>query len=440
MKFNITREISDSKLIHADEGKKRKKHKYIARVPIKNSKNSKKNKYRYFYDMEEYQAYLKSKKDKAINDTKNKFEDTKSSVTNFFKNVEKTAGSINDSLMEKSKKFVKSVSNKKVVTVESSHSSNNKLKDAVTFLLGGLVGYTVKELLKNFTKNKNVDTEDGSEDEPVDHKYIAKVALSNGKYRYFYEQEEYDAYLERLDYQQNEPDFMKNVKDLSGDDIFTANEDMSKVNELYDPYDDATSTNCAYCSAAYELRRRGYDVEAKLRDDDYVNNCRGDRFYDWFENAELIAINSDGSTITHTEEYVRKVWDGKANFIDDIKHRDECKYYTTEQYFRADALEKGIKAHNPPGSRGMIDVDWRGGSAHSIIYEVNNDGKVIIRDSQTYDEYSLDELAGRVSRVRICRTDNLKLKNSSILNAVKTNEDKERTYYLDDGRVHVYDE
>ena len=64
------------------------------------------------------------------------------------------------------------------------------------------------------------------------------------------------------------------------------------------------------------------------------------------------------------------------------------------------------------------------------MYEVDKKGKVTIRDSQTYDEYSLDELAPYVKKVRITRTDNLQLKEG-ILDAVVTNKDDKRRYYVD---------
>ena len=83
----------------------------------------------------------------------------------------------------------------------------------------------------------------------------------------------------------------------------------------------------------------------------------------------------------------------------------------------------------------MIDVDWKSGGAHSIVYEVDKNGKVTIRDSQTYDEYTLDELSSEVSRIRICRTDNLELKED-ILHAVQPNENKKRKYYADKGFIN----
>jgi hypothetical protein len=229
---------------------------------------------------------------------------------------------------------------------------------------------------------------------------------------------------------------MKDVPDIPNDVVYTQMEDQSKINETYDPRNLETSTNCANCSAAYELRRRGYDVEAKLVEDDY--NGRGDRVYDYFEGAEYIAVNGDGSSFVHNEEFVRSLWDDTLTDEDCLNNKQDAQFYMQEQSYTPESIEKAILDNNPPGSRGFIDVEWKAGSAHSIVYEVDSQGKVIIRDSQTYDEYPVEELAREVNKVRIARTDNLELKED-ILNAVEPNEEKERKYYMDEGWVEDYE-
>lgn len=265
------------------------------------------------------------------------------------------------------------------------------------------------------------------------------VTLPNGKSKYFKNESEYEDYQERLEYQKNEPDFMKDVPDISHNDVFTKFEDQEKINEEYDPWDMSgnTNQNCCNCSVAYELRRRGYDVEAKTNGGEEDYNGRGDRFYDYFEDAEVLYVYGDGKTRTVDEEFTRKVWDNKITDRDCEANPNDYLYYIEEQRYSAKSIEKAITSNNPPGSRGMIDVDWKNGGAHSIVYEVDKNGKVTIRDSQTYDEYSLDELSSDVSRIRICRTDNLELKED-ILHAVQPNEDKKRKYYLDKGYAHYY--
>lgn len=390
-------QTDDEFISHAD----RKKHKYVAKVELKNGK------FRYFYDKKEYQEYLNGKK-KSLADT-----------------VSKTISNVLDKTFDgKSKSKAQAKGKKKADKILAKYKDlpSNDFFLLLDRRLITMAMSFVSKLFKNIFK------------EEKKHKYIAKVELPNGKYRYFYKQEEYDAYRKRLKYQQNEPGFMKKVKDIPDDKVYTAKEDVNKVNETYSPFDAETSTNCANCSAAYELRRRGYDVEAKANGgkDDYNGN--GDRVFDYFENASMFGIYGDGTTIEHSEEFVRGVWNGGVDKNFFRKYEDEIDFMNEPQRYTSKSIEKGILANSPPGSRGMIDVEWKSGGAHSIVYEVDKKGKVTIRDSQTYDEYSLYEIAHTVQKVRISRTDNLQLKED-ILSAVVPNENNERSYYIDNGIV-----
>ena len=447
MEYKIKRENPPDELYHAKEGEEREDHKYIARVLLKkvNVGGKKKNRYRYFYDKKSYQAYLNSKKSKELK--------PKTSEGNLLEKiksgVEKGQNLVNS--------FLKKNTNKKVEELGSSYESNQDLKDAITLLIGGVIGYTVKELL---SKKKDSKVEPTVEPEPEPIKPVVKpsqikkmtdnlideneanksikagitVKLPNGEYKRFDSYDEYEAYQERLEYQKNEPEFMKQIPDISENDVFTAMEDMSKINELYDPSDDMYSRNCANCSAAYELRRRGYDVEAAPRDEETYNG-QPERIYDYFEDAKYIGVKSDGSTITYSEEFIRDPY--YMSEFDTMKYGKESEVYTSEYSYTPDSIEKAIKDNNPPGSRGMIDVYWNNGGGHSIVYEVDTKGEITIRDSQTYDEYSLDELANRVNSIQMVRTDNLSLKEG-ILDAVTSNTDKKRRYYVDNGYAYYY--
>lgn len=240
------------------------------------------------------------------------------------------------------------------------------------------------------------------------YKYIAKKVI-NGKTVYFYSQEELDAWDKKQEYIKNEPDFMKDVK--HSDIPYTADEDAILVNPRYDdPWDDDYQVNCAECTAIYELRRRGYDVESNgMSGDDWEGKTKynTDKRYDLFyKNAEI-----DRLPVTKNEsEAVRE-------------------------------LEKEF-SKMPPGSRGDISFKWDGYNAgHSIAWEVDSKGEVHFIDTQPSGrgnkvEYDFNTLAkamdttttykkkdfgasdgkgffkGRekVSSVRIVRTDNLQLK------------------------------
>lgn len=390
---------ASSIICHAD----RKKHKYIAKVKIENGRH------RYFYTKEAYQQYLKENKNTS------------------------------ESIGDKVSKWLKKLNTKRTKFQEKAKKKAKKILDKCGSLSSKdfLIDKRLIKKAKNFADDLLDETLSGIKGkEKKKSKYVAKVELPNGKYRYFYKQSEYDAYLRRLEYQKNEPKFMKKIPDISNDKVYTAKEDMKQVNETYDPFDPKTSTNCANCSAAYELRRRGYDVEAKANGGTKDYNGNGDRVFDYFENATMFGIYGDGTTIEHSEEFVRGVWNGGVDKKFLTKYDDLIKYMNKPQTYTKESIEKGITSNSPPGSRGMIDVEWKQGGGHSIVYEVNKNGSVTIRDSQTYDVYSLDEIANNVQKVRISRTDNLQLKED-ILAAVVPNESNEREYYVDKGHTHT---
>lgn len=397
--------VKRSQLSHADG----RKHKYIARIRQPNGR------YRYFYDKEEYLSYL------------NKGKNDDDSVFDKFKNAAKdVAKKLSPSKRGESpaKKFLSKFS--------------DKSSDALKFLMPRKVIKNAMDWIsRTISSGENEGNGKISSKEKPNHKYIARVKTANGKYRYFYDQDEYDAYLQRQKYQKNEPGFMKNVPDIDPDKIFTKDENMDKINEKFDPSDPSASTNCGNCSAAYELRMRGYDVEAKAADGEY--NGRIDRVYDYFENPEKLYVNSDGSTTKASEDFERKAADNDLSVWDTkVRHRDSYEFYAEKKNYSASSIEKAIKSNNPPGSRGFIDVNWKEGGGHSIVYEVDKSGKVTIRDSQTYDTYDVSELSSRVSNVTITRTDNLKLK-SGVKNTVNVNEDNKREYYADEGSLHKAD-
>lgn len=340
----------------------RKKHKYIARV------RTSKNKYRYFYSKEEYEAYLNNKNpDKKDNDG------VLDKVSNFLKNFT----SIKKSFLNKPRK-----------QISKTLKRGKKFVDEVIF------GKTKSE--KNDDNNKP----------KKDHKYIAKVKLPSGKYRYFYDADEYSRYLKRQEYQKNEPGFMKKVNKIPDNKSYTASEDMSEINEEYSPYDYERSHNCANCTAAYELRCRGYDVQAADRgkDDTYIG-AQKDYMNDMYENADTIYLNKDGER-DRVKGALSKIG-LQYNFEKDIS-------------YDADTVEKAVLNHSGKNTRGEIAVEWKNGGGHSMAYEVDKSGKVKIRDCQTNDVYDVEDIVGSVSRISITRTDNLKLKKG-VLKAVEGN-------------------
>lgn len=345
----------NGELYHASK----KKHKYIAKVRTSNGK------YRYFYTQEEYAAYKNGKTDKEKSKTKSVskfFKGLFSNVKNLFKKPRKQISKT----LDKGKKFVDEV----IFGIKTNSEKTDKKK---------------------------------SEKE---HKYIAKVELPNGKHRYFYDLDEYNRYLKRQGYQKNEPSFMKKLPKIPDDKSYTADEDMAEINEEYSPHDYDRSHNCANCTAAYELRSRGYDVQAADRgkDDTYIGSQK-DYMNKMYEDADTIWLDKDGE-----RDRVKGALDKvglKFKFEKDIS-------------YDSDTVKKSMLKHSGKNTRGEIAVEWKSGGGHSMAYDIDENGKVRVRDCQTNTVYNLEDIVDSVSHISITRTDNLKLKKG-VLSAVEGN-------------------
>lgn len=332
----------------------KKDHKYIAKVKKPNGK------YRYFYDKDEYEAYLNGGKD-----SKNEESDPFSDFMNFAK---KGARWVTDFM------------------------TGGFLAPLTATLIDvpRTVGMIVEDMLDPIV-DKAVDYH-----KEATHKYIAKVPRGDGTYRYFYDQDEYDAYLKRLEYQENEPDFMKNVveeTDENADDLEETNPNYSRSSEKY-------STNCWFCSNAYELRKRGYDVEAEAMTEDKAHMVR-------------VPLNQDLS---------KSMAEGMQQW-----YKDPVAHDVASNDIRK--LDSVISNNEPKSSRGQLAILWKGGGGHSVVYEVNSSGEVTIVDSQTHTRYVSNEtykeyryantiserilpmssLTDNIDRVAYARTDNLEL-------------------------------
>jgi len=344
----------NGELYHASK----KRHKYIAKVPIGN------NKYRYFYTKEEYRNYLAGK-DSTKKDSKSK----KNSVSKFFNKVFKNI----EGLFKKSKKQIST-------TVDKGKQF-------------------VDEVIFGKTKSNRNKAE-------MKVKYTQRITLPNGKYKYFYSDEEYERYLVRQKYQKNEPDFMKKVPKIPYDKSYAASEDMAEINEDYSAYDDSRSSNCANCTIAYELRCRGYDVQAaEYKSKDSYIGAQKDYDNIIYKNADRIWLNQDG----------------ERDRVKGVLNKIGLKFkYQKDISYEPDTVKNAILKHSGKNTRGAFCVEWDSGGAHSMVYEVDKKGKVQIRDCQTNRIYNIEDVVDSVSRISITRTDNLEMQKE-ILKCVEAN-------------------
>ena len=381
----------------------RKKHKYIVRIPYKN------NKYRYFYTQSEYEAYLTSaSKEKYSLDYK--ISDSERESLKDTKELEKQSGKdVYRSNDEYEVQIAKDSGVKSLLTVLKKVTSRFSKSGKPPKLPDDILDIPSASLKKDAskdgkTKRVKSDKKKVTTKPLKDHKYIAKVKISDGTYRYFYDQDEYNAYLKKQEYQENSPDFMDEFKKVPATE--TSEEALAKINphvdwsySQYKYYNElseeqskqvldsgkiskktvgdayAYDMNCMNCTTAYELRRRGYDVEAGAW---RQSNTQYASLENWYEGVK----------------------------IKEVKNTDN--------------LVEAIKSDNPPGSRGNLMVQWAGGGGHSMAYEVDSKGSVHILDPQTNSVVDEDKLPELIQSAKYARTDNLELKKG-VLDTVAPN-------------------
>lgn len=140
--------------------------------------------------------------------------------------------------------------------------------------------------------------------------------------------------------------------------------DIAAVNHNGSAEELGRGTNCLYCTTAYEMRRRGYDVQAQQ---DWVGGIRGDMPQAMFEGAK-------------TEEVFNIT---SNNAIDDPQRLTDSAYATQ-------ALIDTVEAQGE-GARGYVGVQWYGGGGHSMAYEVV-DGEMHLIDCQTGEDLTGEDI------------------------------------------------
>lgn len=395
-----------------DKSDELKHWKYVKKIPVGGG-------YRYFYSWAEYNAFLKdptadlkrvgSKAKQELNKAKRQAQKqtskgkkmAKSRVENVRKTtleaVKKRNGSREPSFKEKMNVLAKKASKK-----WNGEDFKKRVGSGREW-----IDYKISGKKQNFKATNPYKFDKVTKQ----YKYLKRIK-ANGKYYYFYTQEEIDNYNKVKSYQASEPKFMKDVKESKAP--YTSQEDSIMVNPRYNinDYDEKWEYNCAECTAIYELRRRGYDVESNgvsaLSYAGLIYNTV-ERFDEFYKGAK---VQKPKPTETDAETYL--------------------------------AIKKEIEK-NPPGSRGDLSVTWKEGGGHSVAWERDNNGKIHIIDTQMSGhggqvEYDLRSMCKEIDNSKkahkdgdewgepptyIVRTDNLKLK-PEIKEIFKETNDKKR--------------
>ena len=165
-------------------------------------------------------------------------------------------------------------------------------------------------------------------------------------------------------------------------------DDAKAVNPAYMDFSDNTKNNCMLCTAAYDMRRRGYDVMAKKAAFGYSADYTK-RLYPSAKEIkpEQTVTKSDGSIAVS-----RKLMKNNT---------------------RNAILEQGN------GARGNIIVTWKkSGVGHSMAYEVENGG-IKLYDAQSGKILELDKVLNKSQECTLYRLDNVKFNKKTIKEAVR---------------------
>ena len=195
--------------------------------------------------------------------------------------------------------------------------------------------------------------------------------------------------------------------------------------------------NCSNCSVAYDMRERGYDVEARSNsyNERYMQN---DDIYEMIENGlyegDNITIVGAGAgssgqyqlewhgderkyTIGHNDPTTNKLLQ-KSTVENSKDIPKEYQTWTPYVYNAGDNINNKTYLDNlekemikgGEGSRGIFQCAWshdgKRTGGHSMAYEVRN-GEVVIIDAQTNKTYKIEDFYTNSYNQGFLRTDNL---------------------------------
>lgn len=189
----------------------------------------------------------------------------------------------------------------------------------------------------------------------------------------------------------------------------TCDEDMALVNPDYDKSDPLTSQNCAYCTMAYDMRRRGYDIESKY-DSNGLSTYQVLRNYDWTAARKQFKQETgiDADLTDFPDALIHTVYiesNSKERELDTHSRFDDAPTHDRKE--AVTRLERELSNYGE-GSRGMIAMSWKFGGAHAIAWEVQN-GKVVYRDCQVNKKIDISTYMSRSDEMQYVRLDNLSL-------------------------------
>lgn len=172
---------------------------------------------------------------------------------------------------------------------------------------------------------------------------------------------------------------------------YTAEEDMKLVNPSRGSGEADIQNNCGYCTLAYDMRRRGYDVTAK-------KDANGTDPFELYKNYYKDAKPPERVIPKQYEDMLKKYENARPYMI--TTDRDYKKYQKALMNdLQTELLKQG------DGARGYLGVRWSGtNSSHSIAYEVSG-GKVSVMDAQSGKKKPLESYENIIMSAMYTRLD-----------------------------------
>lgn len=186
-------------------------------------------------------------------------------------------------------------------------------------------------------------------------------------------------------------------------DLFEVASRINKTNSI------GGKVNCKRCTYAYELQRRGFDVEATKTTTSRGQTTIGD-FNAMNPNDKNINTKFGFLSRTMTDMMSREKG-GKAEFVDYLEGLSKDTYKTDSTGDVGSKLLKDL-SKMPDKARGEVVMQWKGGGGHSVAWEVIN-GRPVIIDAQVKKMFKnaseFDEYAQHIDTATFKRLDNVDL-------------------------------
>ena len=186
------------------------------------------------------------------------------------------------------------------------------------------------------------------------------------------------------------PNVPRDVREALGEKgkAFSVADSTVEANPYYSNKYAAYSENCQRCVVAYEMRRRGYDVDAlptyngdnlpRIAYVDRKNNIYHGRWTAAFREAKVESVGAAGNNARAENRVIQNIADKMRSYGD--------------------------------GARAVVQIFYRGGGGHVFNVE-NNGGRIVYAEAQA--GYMKDIAATmkhvKTESVNLVRTDNLRI-------------------------------